>query len=109
MKGKGRPVQPENERAEILAALECVDAVVIFDEPTPREIIAALLPDVLVKGGDSASDAIVGGGGCREGGGEGRGRGRGRWGAMKKFFFFFPWSQVIRRRQSLRKSANWKC
>ena len=43
-----------------LAALECVDAVVIFDEPTPREIIAALLPDILVKGGDWASDAIVG-------------------------------------------------
>lgn len=60
MKGKGRPVQPEDERAEILAALECVDAVVIFDEPTPRETIAALLPDVLVKGGDWASDAIVG-------------------------------------------------
>ena len=51
---------PEVERAEILAALECVDGVVIFDEPTPREVIAALLPDVLVKGGDWASDQIVG-------------------------------------------------
>jgi D-beta-D-heptose 7-phosphate kinase/D-beta-D-heptose 1-phosphate adenosyltransferase len=51
---------PERERAEILAALECVDGVVIFDEPTPREVIAALLPDVLVKGGDWASDQIVG-------------------------------------------------
>ena len=60
MKGPGRPVLPEKERAEILAALECVDGVVIFDEPTPREIISALLPDVLVKGGDWASDAIVG-------------------------------------------------
>jgi rfaE bifunctional protein nucleotidyltransferase chain/domain len=60
MKGAGRPILPERERAEILAALECVDAVVIFDEPTPRETIAALLPDVLVKGGDWASDAIVG-------------------------------------------------
>ncbi|HVO57810.1 MAG TPA: D-glycero-beta-D-manno-heptose 1-phosphate adenylyltransferase [Dongiaceae bacterium] len=60
MKGEGRPVLPEKERAEILAALECVDAVVIFDEPTPRETIAALLPDVLVKGGDWASDRIVG-------------------------------------------------
>ncbi len=60
MKGAGRPILPERERAEILAALECVDAVVIFDEPTPREIIAALLPDILVKGGDWASDSIVG-------------------------------------------------
>ena len=51
---------PERERAEILVALEYVDGVVIFDEPTPREIIAALLPDVLVKGGDWSSDAIVG-------------------------------------------------
>jgi rfaE bifunctional protein nucleotidyltransferase chain/domain len=60
MKGAGRPILPERERAEILAALECVDGVVIFDEPTPRETIAALLPDVLVKGGDWASDAIIG-------------------------------------------------
>jgi D-beta-D-heptose 7-phosphate kinase/D-beta-D-heptose 1-phosphate adenosyltransferase len=60
MKGPGRPILPERERAEILAALESVDAVVIFDEATPREVIAALLPDVLVKGGDWASDQIVG-------------------------------------------------
>jgi D-beta-D-heptose 7-phosphate kinase/D-beta-D-heptose 1-phosphate adenosyltransferase len=60
MKGAGRPVLPELERAEILAALEAVDAVIIFDEPTPRETIAALLPDVLVKGGDWASDQIIG-------------------------------------------------
>jgi len=60
MKGVGRPILPELERAEILAALECVDAIVIFDEPTPRETLAALLPDVLVKGGDWASDQIVG-------------------------------------------------
>jgi rfaE bifunctional protein nucleotidyltransferase chain/domain len=60
MKGPGRPILPEHERAEILAALDCIDAVVIFDEPTPREIISALLPDVLVKGGDWASDQIVG-------------------------------------------------
>jgi rfaE bifunctional protein nucleotidyltransferase chain/domain len=59
-KGAGRPILPERERAEILAALECVDGVVIFDEPTPQEIITALLPDVLVKGGDWASDQIVG-------------------------------------------------
>jgi rfaE bifunctional protein nucleotidyltransferase chain/domain len=60
LKGIGRPAIPERERAEILAALECVDAVVIFDEPTPRELIAQLLPDVLVKGGDWAGDQIVG-------------------------------------------------
>jgi rfaE bifunctional protein nucleotidyltransferase chain/domain len=60
LKGEGRPVLPERERAEILAALECVDAVVIFDGPTPRELIARLLPDVLVKGGDWADDKIVG-------------------------------------------------
>jgi D-beta-D-heptose 7-phosphate kinase/D-beta-D-heptose 1-phosphate adenosyltransferase len=60
LKGHDRPVIPERERAEILAALECVDAVIIFDEPTPREVIAQLLPDVLVKGGDWAIDKIVG-------------------------------------------------
>jgi D-glycero-beta-D-manno-heptose 1-phosphate adenylyltransferase len=60
LKGEGRPVLPERERAEILCALECVDAVVIFDEPTPREIISRLLPDVLVKGGDWPGDQIVG-------------------------------------------------
>lgn len=60
LKGQGRPVIAERERAEILAALESVDAVVIFDAPTPRELIAALLPDVLVKGGDWPGDQIVG-------------------------------------------------
>ena len=60
LKGPGRPVIPERERAEILAALESVDAVVIFDELTPREVISRLLPDVLVKGGDWPGDQIVG-------------------------------------------------
>jgi D-beta-D-heptose 7-phosphate kinase/D-beta-D-heptose 1-phosphate adenosyltransferase len=60
LKGAGRPVLPERERAEILAALECVDAVVIFDDLTPREVIAQLLPDVLVKGGDWHGNQIVG-------------------------------------------------
>jgi D-glycero-beta-D-manno-heptose 1-phosphate adenylyltransferase len=60
LKGEGRPVLPEQERAEILASLECVDAVVIFNEPTPRKVIAGLLPDILVKGGDWPGDQIVG-------------------------------------------------
>ena len=60
LKGEGRPVLPEQERAEILAALEAVDAVVIFDDLTPRKVIAGLLPDVLVKGGDWPGDQIVG-------------------------------------------------
>lgn len=59
-KGPGRPVNPEAERAEILAALACVDAVVVFDSETPYELIAALQPDILVKGADWAKDAIVG-------------------------------------------------
>ena len=59
-KGAGRPITPEAERAEILGALACVDGVVVFDEDTPHEIIAALQPDVLVKGADWAADAIVG-------------------------------------------------
>jgi D-beta-D-heptose 7-phosphate kinase/D-beta-D-heptose 1-phosphate adenosyltransferase len=60
IKGRGRPIMPESERAEILDALDCVDAVVIFDEDTPHEVIAGLRPDVLVKGADWAEDAIVG-------------------------------------------------
>ncbi|MBI4461750.1 MAG: D-glycero-beta-D-manno-heptose 1-phosphate adenylyltransferase [Acidobacteria bacterium] len=60
LKGDGRPVVPERERAEVLAALAAVDAVTIFTEPTPRELIAALLPDTLAKGGDWGDDEIVG-------------------------------------------------
>lgn len=60
LKGEGRPVIPQQERAEILASLESVDAVIVFDELTPREIIAPLLPDVLVKGGDWPGNQIVG-------------------------------------------------
>ncbi len=59
-KGPGRPITPQEERAEVLAALGCVDAVVIFDGDTPHELIAALQPDVLVKGADWAADEIVG-------------------------------------------------
>ena len=60
LKGEGRPVIPEQERAEILTSLECVDAVVIFDEFTPQRVVAALIPDVLVKGGDWPDNQIVG-------------------------------------------------
>jgi D-beta-D-heptose 7-phosphate kinase/D-beta-D-heptose 1-phosphate adenosyltransferase len=60
LKGEKRPILDQNERSEVMAALGCVDYVTIFDEPTPREIISALLPDVLVKGGDWGVDRIVG-------------------------------------------------
>jgi len=60
LKGEKRPILDQKERAEVMAALSCVDYVTIFDEPTPREIIAALLPDVLVKGADWGADRIVG-------------------------------------------------
>ena len=60
LKGEGRPVIPAQERAEILANLECVDAVLIFDELTPQKVVAALVPDVLVKGGDWPGNQIVG-------------------------------------------------
>ena len=60
LKGAGRPVVPEAERAEILAALAAVDYVTVFDEDTPRQIIARMLPDVLVKGGDWGASEIVG-------------------------------------------------
>jgi D-beta-D-heptose 7-phosphate kinase/D-beta-D-heptose 1-phosphate adenosyltransferase len=59
-KGPRRPVNPEGERAEVLAALACVDAVVLFDEDTPAGIVRALQPDVLVKGADWPADQIVG-------------------------------------------------
>src|SRR4249919_4073430 len=57
-KGPGRPINPEQERAELIAALAAVDAAVIFDEDTPHAIISALQPDVLVKGADWAADQI---------------------------------------------------
>jgi D-beta-D-heptose 7-phosphate kinase/D-beta-D-heptose 1-phosphate adenosyltransferase len=60
LKGPGRPVMPEAERAEVLAALAAVDYVTVFEGDTPREIISKLLPDVLVKGGDWGPDQIVG-------------------------------------------------
>jgi D-beta-D-heptose 7-phosphate kinase/D-beta-D-heptose 1-phosphate adenosyltransferase len=60
LKGAGRPLLPEAERAEALRALESVDQVVIYDDETPIEVVRALQPDVLVKGADWAADEIVG-------------------------------------------------
>ena len=60
LKGVGRPLMNENERAEILAALRATNYVTIFDDVSPRSLIAELLPDVLVKGGDYALDEIHG-------------------------------------------------
>ena len=59
-KGGGRPILPQSDRAEVLAALSSVDYVCVFDEDTPLELIRAAEPDVLVKGGDWTPDAIVG-------------------------------------------------
>ena len=60
LKGAGRPIVPARQRAELVAALACVDWVVLFGEPTPLRTIQALRPDVLAKGGDWPLDAIVG-------------------------------------------------
>jgi rfaE bifunctional protein nucleotidyltransferase chain/domain len=60
LKGEGRPVQSADARATVLAALADVSAVVVFDEDTPLELIRALKPDVLVKGGDYAPEQVVG-------------------------------------------------
>ena len=60
MKGPNRPIVPENERAELLAGLEMVDFVCMFDEDTPLEAILHVRPDVLVKGADWGIDGIVG-------------------------------------------------
>jgi D-beta-D-heptose 7-phosphate kinase/D-beta-D-heptose 1-phosphate adenosyltransferase len=60
IKGESRPVTPGHERAELLAALECVDAVVLFDEETPYELITRLQPDVIVKGADWSEANMIG-------------------------------------------------
>jgi len=59
-KGPTRPIVPEDERAEILAALQYVDYIAFFSEETPYELIKRILPDILVKGGDWTVDKIVG-------------------------------------------------
>ena len=60
IKGPARPVLPESDRSELLASLEMVDYVVLFDEPDPYELISAIRPNVLVKGGDWSAGKIVG-------------------------------------------------
>ncbi|MCQ2283928.1 MAG: D-glycero-beta-D-manno-heptose 1-phosphate adenylyltransferase [Bacteroidales bacterium] len=69
LKGPTRPVNPQDARALVLAALEMIDYVVVFEEDTPYELIAKVKPDVLVKGGDYEIDNIVGGDIVRERGG----------------------------------------
>jgi D-glycero-beta-D-manno-heptose 1-phosphate adenylyltransferase len=68
-KGDDRPLNGEDDRTLVLAGLACVDAVTLFDDDTPRALIAALLPDVLVKGGDYTVDTIVGADEVRAAGG----------------------------------------
>jgi rfaE bifunctional protein nucleotidyltransferase chain/domain len=70
LKGPGRPVRTQGERGYVLAALEAVDAVVVFEEDTPLELIRHLRPDVLVKGGDYNEATIVGAGDVRAWGGQ---------------------------------------
>jgi rfaE bifunctional protein nucleotidyltransferase chain/domain len=69
-KGSDRPINDEGSRAKVLAALRLVDAVVLFDQDTPLELIQAIGPDVLVKGGDWTEDQIVGAAHVRAHGGE---------------------------------------
>ncbi len=69
-KGEGRPFVPQDERAELLASLEMIDLISIFDEPTPLELIKLVHPDVLVKGGDWKTEDIIGGKEVTEWGGE---------------------------------------
>jgi D-beta-D-heptose 7-phosphate kinase / D-beta-D-heptose 1-phosphate adenosyltransferase len=69
LKGEGRPVVPLEDRLYVLAGLACVDAVTAFEEDTPRDLIAALIPDVLVKGGDYQPEDVAGGDEVRAAGG----------------------------------------
>jgi D-beta-D-heptose 7-phosphate kinase/D-beta-D-heptose 1-phosphate adenosyltransferase len=70
LKGEGRPLVPQDARAVVLAGLAAVDAVTLFDEDTPERLIAALLPDVLVKGGDYQREDVVGRADVERAGGE---------------------------------------
>ena len=70
IKGSGRPVMAQEDRAELVAALGCVDSVLIFDEDNPYKVIERLRPDVLVKGGDWAEEEIIGADLVKEAGGK---------------------------------------
>ena len=70
LKGPARPVRTEADRAYVVAAMEAVDCVVVFEEDTPLELVLALRPDVIAKGGDYSEDTIVGAKEVREWGGE---------------------------------------
>ncbi|WP_038250360.1 D-glycero-beta-D-manno-heptose 1-phosphate adenylyltransferase [Ghiorsea bivora] len=70
LKGNSRPINPLKDRASMLMGLKSIDAVVAFEEDTPQNLIALLLPDVLVKGGDYTADDIVGAKEVRDAGGE---------------------------------------
>ena len=70
IKGAGKPIVPQDERAELLAALSCVDGVIVFDEETPLKVIKYLMPDILVKGGDWPEEEIVGADVVKKRGGE---------------------------------------
>ncbi|MEW6673989.1 MAG: D-glycero-beta-D-manno-heptose 1-phosphate adenylyltransferase [Thermodesulfobacteriota bacterium] len=69
IKGENRPVIGEQQRAEVLASVAFVDYIILFDEPDPHRLIAAIAPDVLVKGADWAEDKIVGADGVKAKGG----------------------------------------
>jgi rfaE bifunctional protein nucleotidyltransferase chain/domain len=69
-KGMGRPINDQEHRASVVAALQSVDAVVFFNEPTPEALVASILPDVLVKGGDYRPEEVAGGPVVRAHGGE---------------------------------------
>jgi D-beta-D-heptose 7-phosphate kinase/D-beta-D-heptose 1-phosphate adenosyltransferase len=88
LKGPTRPIVPEHARARVLAGLEAVDAVVVFSEPTPLELMIALRPDIIVKGGDYIADEIVGAKEVRSWGGEVR---------MVKFVEGFSTTKIIAR------------
>jgi len=73
IKGPDRPIMPEADRIELIAALEMVDYVVVYSEPDPYHIIAAIKPNVLVKGGDWSADKIIGADVVEQNGGRGAG------------------------------------
>jgi D-beta-D-heptose 7-phosphate kinase/D-beta-D-heptose 1-phosphate adenosyltransferase len=88
LKGQGRPLVPQEARALVLAGLAAVDAVTLFDQATPRDLIAALLPDVLVKGGDYRVEDVVGRAEVEAAGGEVR---------VLPFFAGYSTTDLVRR------------